>query len=168
MISAGWSARCSSLGAQHRAKRGVRVRHLYIGSRALGISADEFFTSSTVSYGENGRNKVKHFQSMRLVLIEKVHAVSNFNYVGAMRVGIVLQDKLGYRKCVTKNTIGQTKKDEIKKIGEPAREERRSSCGQPLGALAIAPSMFAPRRRDDSPRTARALSGNQQRNSFVQ
>ncbi len=143
---------------------------MHICSGAFGVSADEFFTSSAVANGKNRRNKIQkiqHFQRVRLVLIEKVHAVSNFNYVCAVRVRIVLQDKLRDSMCGTIDAK-EDKNGKIKTTEKPAQEERRSSCGQPLGALATAPSMFAPRRRVDSPRTAQALSGNQQRNSFVQ
>jgi hypothetical protein len=69
-------------------------RHLHIGSGTLGVSTDELFTGSAVTNGENGGNKVEHFQSVGFVLVEKVHAVGDLYNVGAMSVCIVLQDEL--------------------------------------------------------------------------
>ena len=70
------------------------ARHLYIGSGALGVSADEFFAGSTIANGENTRNEVEHLQSVRLVLVEEVHAVSDLHNVGAVRMRVVFQDEL--------------------------------------------------------------------------
>jgi len=48
----------------------------------------------------------------------------------------------------------------------PAREGKKSSCGQRPAALATAPSTFVRKRRGGSRRTALARSGNQRRSSF--
>ena len=77
-----------------RARGAGRARHLHIGSGALGVGADEFFACSTIANGENTRNKVEHFQSVRLVLVEEVHAVGDLHNVGAVRMRVVFQDEL--------------------------------------------------------------------------
>ena len=69
-------------------------RHLHIGSGTLGVSTDELFTGSAIANGENGGNKVEHFQSVGFVLVEKVHAVGDLYNVGAVSVCIMLQDEL--------------------------------------------------------------------------
>ena len=71
------------------------ARHLHIGRCALRVGADELFAGAAVAHRENRGNKVEHFQRVRLVLVEEVHAVGHFHDVGAVRVRIVLQDKLG-------------------------------------------------------------------------
>ncbi len=73
---------------------GCCARHLHIGRGALGVSTDQLLAGAAVADGEDRGNKVEHFQSMRLVLVEEVHAVSDLHDVGAVRVSVVLQDKL--------------------------------------------------------------------------
>ncbi len=67
---------------------------MHIGRRALRVSADELFAGAAVAHRENRGHKVEHFQGVRLVLVEKVHAVGHFHDVGAVRVRVVLQDEL--------------------------------------------------------------------------
>lgn len=65
-----------------------------VGGGALGVSTDELFTCAAVADGENGGNEIEHFQCVRLVLVEEVHAVSHLHDVGAVRMSVVLQDEL--------------------------------------------------------------------------
>ena len=72
----------------------MSVRHLHVGSGALGVGADEFFTGTTVAHWQHGRDEVEHLQGVGLVLVEEVHAVGNLHDIGAVRVRVVLQDEL--------------------------------------------------------------------------